>query len=82
MSESKFNFRTQAMIEQMGGFGLRGAFVYVGASKIQYKQLESKPVNSKITEMKDVYCDMLKGIVESVYDDAINERCGGYIPID
>ncbi len=32
-----------------------------------------------LAERRDVYCDELKGAVESMYDDAIRARCDGWI---
>jgi len=135
----------RSIIDQMGGTGLRGALVYVGASKLTYKcpepRGECRPdhtsrrteggegliefgvglsfsVNGKrgegwkvivayepddtytvwlwkrirrprytgqvgevIGEIRNVYCDQLKSTVEEMYDGAIKERCGGFIPL-
>lgn len=45
------DYRIQAMIDQMGGRGLRGAFVYCGASQIGYKaECAGTPDASTFTE--------------------------------
>ena len=30
---------------------------------------------------RDVYCDLLKGLIEAVYDRAIQTHNGGFIPL-
>lgn len=138
-------YTIRCIIDQSGGFGMRGAFAYVGASHFNHKckdvehecrpskQSElrtdpSKPwpfvdfevglmfkVNGKRDEEwhmvvtyepddtysvwlvrgdakrqgtdtviachRDVYCDNLKDVIENAYDQAINDRCGGFIPL-
>ena len=45
-------WRTDTMIEQMGGLGINGAFIYTGARKVSYKcrDDDSKPLNSKVLD--------------------------------
>jgi len=47
------DWRIEQMIDQLGGLGLGGSFVYVGASQIVYKSREdeSKPDPSRVTDV-------------------------------
>jgi hypothetical protein len=136
-------YTIRTIIEQCGGMGLRGAFVYIGASQFSYKCPDvetecrghrssvtkeglvdygvgltfrvngkrgagwrmmiayepddtysvylwrrAKPTEEKagrrgvvIGSYDDVYCDMLKEVVEQMYDRAIKEHNDGFIPL-
>jgi len=53
----------QTMIEQLGGRGIRGAFAYIGASQIRFKQRadDGYPDASKIRE--DGWADFQTGLL-------------------
>lgn len=55
----------------------------MGAKTAMKLMAEGKPlkVGEVISERSDVYCDNLQQVVEGMYDDAIKEKNGGFIPL-
>jgi len=41
-----------------------------------------KPDSMVLACERDVYCDSLRGVIEAVYDRAIRQHNGGFIPLD
>ena len=57
--------------------------VRMGAKKAAKLMTENKPIalGKVLAEAKDVYCDNLKQVVEQMYDNAIKQHCGGFVPL-
>jgi len=57
-------------------------------AKARMKEMEKAAAEGRpmklgevLDESSDVYCDVLQEVVERMYDRAINEKCGGFIPL-
>jgi hypothetical protein len=55
----------------------------LGAKTVSKLMAQNKPImlGEVLAEVKDVYCDNLRQVVERMYDDAIKKHCGGFAPL-
>jgi len=55
----------------------------LGAKTTAKLMAQNKPIvlGEVLAEVKDVYCDNLKQVVEQMYDNAIKKHCRGFAPL-
>jgi hypothetical protein len=43
------------------------------------KMVKTGLVGAVMDEIENVYCDDLQAVIKRVYDNAINQHCGGFV---